>query len=566
MINKRLGIPLSVFLIMVFHVGAGCQDRLLPLLDSCLMNISREYTRLNQPPYFMDIRVHDIQSAVIHYSSGILASDQQSHDRIVSAGIRIGSYEADNTAKSEDQRINNQLPVYSEKLTIEDDSLAICSILSQTLQTAYDQSLQQYKALMKSRNSMEKMETIPAFSIEKPAVYFEAPEPFQLDEKAMDEWKRTLTDIIGQVENDSDIVTSEIAIMAMHERIYYLSTEGTRVVQNRPQYQIQVVLVARTVQGTMAPVTRSFIGRNMNSLPSPGALRSEVQNLHRLLTELKKSPMADPYAGPAILSPEAAGVFFHEIFGHRIEGQRLNSTYDSQTFKERPGKPVIDDHITIVSDPTLKSYKDKPLFGSYVYDDEGVPARPVTVVEKGILKEFLMSRTPVRGQLQSNGHGRTQAGSAPFSRQSNLIVTSDKSMSESALRKLLLRECKKQGKAYGYYIKEVYGGFTSTDLFSPQVFNIMPTVVYRVYTNGREELVRGTSFIGTPLTVFSEIIGAGDRSEVFSGFCGAESGNIPVSTISPGLLIKKIEIQKMPESRVIIPLMPSPAAEKPYIH
>ena len=162
--------------------------------------------------------------------------------------------------------------------------------------------------------------------------------------------------------------------------------------------------------------------------------------------------------------------------------------------------------ITIISDPTQKTFNDIPLFGSYLYDDEGIPAQPVTVVDKGVLKEFLMSRIPVRGQMHSNGHGRAQLGSAPYSRQSNLFIQTSGSITESAMRKMLVKECRKQGKSYGYYIKEVFGGFTSTDLFSPQVFNILPTVVYRVYVDGRpDELVRGVSFIGTPLTVFSEI-------------------------------------------------------------
>jgi len=186
-----------------------------------------------------------------------------------------------------------------------------------------------------------------------------------------------------------------------------------------------------------------------------------------------------------------------------------------------------------------------PLFGSYLYDDEGIPARAVTVIDKGVLKEFLMSRVPVEGQLNSNGHGRAQLGSAPYSRQSNLFIQSSGGLSEAAMRKLLIKECRKQGKSYGYYVKEVFGGFTTTDLLSPQVFNILPTVVYRIYLDGRpDELVRGVSFIGTPLAVFSEIIATGDEYAVFNGFCGAESGNIPVSTISPGLLIEKWKYKK----------------------
>jgi TldD protein len=324
-----------------------------------------------------------------------------------------------------------------------------------------------------------------------------------------------------------------------------------------------MIVAIRTREGTIVPMTKTYIGRNISALPSADKLENDVRNILQLMQDLKNAPIADPYAGPAILSPEAAGVFFHEIFGHRIEGQRLNSAFDSQTFMDKVGKKVIHEDITVVSDPTRMSFNGVPLFGSYLYDDEGVPARAVTVIDKGVLKEFLMSRIPIGGQMNSNGHGRSQLGSAPYSRQANLFIHSSNGLSEAAMRKLLLKECRKQGKPYGYYVKDVFGGFTSTDLLSPQVFNILPTIVYRIYADGRpDELVRGVSFIGTPLAVFSEILAAGNTYAVFNGFCGAESGNIPVSTISPGLLIKKLEIQKKPESVVVVPAIPSPVTER----
>jgi TldD protein len=512
------------------------------------------------------MRIHDLKTSLVQFSSGILASSHQSHDRIVTMGMRIGNYMKDNTSATEATRMNdNRIPVYSEKLPIEDDPLAIGFCLELSSETAYDQSLQQYRAVQKNDNLQGKQGIIPAFSIEKPSVFSEEPVPIQPDSAAFAAWKEILRKISETISNETDVVTGDIALMVMDERIYYLNSEGSRIVQNRPQCEIQLIIAIKTREGTMVPMTKTYIGRNITALPSAEKLENDVRDILHLLQDLKNAPLADPYAGPAILSPEAAGVFFHEIFGHRIEGQRLNSAFDSQTFMGKVGKKVIHESITVISDPTQTSYHGTPLFGSYRYDDEGVPARAVTVIDRGILREFLMSRTPIAGQLTSNGHGRAQLGFAPYSRQSNLFIQSSGGLSETAMRKLLLKECRNQGKSYGYYVKEVFGGFTSTDLLSPQVFNILPTVVYRIFADGRpDELVRGVSFIGTPLAVFSEILATGNDYAVFNGFCGAESGNIPVSTISPGLLIKKLEIQKKPESVVVVPALTSPLKLKQY--
>jgi TldD protein len=555
---------LLLFLSLAIGVRLQGQDALMGILDKALVNIQEDYFKKDQPPYFIDMRVHDLKTSLVQYSSGILASSHQSHDRIVTMGMRIGDYKKDNTSAIEVTRmIDYRIPVFSDKLPIEDDSLALGFCLERSFETAYDQSLQQYRAVQKNDNSNGKQTTLPAFSVEKPSVYAEEPLPIQPDSASFAAWKEILRKVSETISNATDVVTGDIALMVMDERIYYLNSEGTRIVQNRPQCQIQLIVAVKTREGTMVPMTKTYIGRNIAALPSAEKLENDVGNILKLLQDLKNAPLADPYAGPAILSPEAAGVFFHEIFGHRIEGQRLNSAFDSQTFMDKVGKKVIHEDITVISDPTQTSFNGTPLFGSYLYDDEGVPARAVTVIDKGILKEFLMSRIPIAGQLNSNGHGRSQLGSAPYSRQSNLFIQSSGGLSEAAMRKLLLKECRKQGKAYGYYVKEVFGGFTSTDLLSPQVFNILPTVVYRIYEDGRpDELVRGVSFIGTPLAVFSEILAAGDDYAVFNGFCGAESGNIPVSTISPGLLIKKLEIQKKPESVVVIPAIPSPVKER----
>jgi len=156
-----------------------------------------------------------------------------------------------------------------------------------------------------------------------------------------------------------------------------------------------------------------------------------------------------------------------------------------------------------------------------------------------------MSRTPAPGFAESNGHGRKQPGYEALSRQSNLVVTPARTVSEAELRRMLLDEARRQGKQYGLYFDTVSSGFTQTRREGLQSFTVIPLVVYRVYVDGRpDELVRGVDIVGTPLASFARIVAAGDRPAVFNGYCGAESGQVPVSAIAPALLVSEIEIQR----------------------
>jgi predicted Zn-dependent protease len=281
------------------------------------------------------------------------------------------------------------------------------------------------------------------------------------------------------------------------------------------------------------------------------------------LLDLKNAPLMEPFTGPAILTGRAAGVFLHEIFGHRIEGHRNKREENAQTFNKKVNEKVLPEFISVYDNPTLKHYANDDLNGHYSFDDEGVKTTKVTVVENGILKNFLMSRSPVEGFPVSNGHGRAQPGLKPVSRQGNLLVESSKTVSDEELKKLLIEECKKQGKSYGLMFDDIRGGFTITGRFIPNAFNVIPITVYRIYVDGRpDELVRGVDLIGTPLTSFSKIIACGDKHGIFNGYCGAESGMVPVSAIAPSILTTQIEVQKKPKDSSKPPVLPPPTKRK----
>jgi TldD protein len=219
---------------------------------------------------------------------------------------------------------------------------------------------------------------------------------------------------------------------------------------------------------------------------------------------------------------------------------------------------VLPAFLSVYSDPTLRQFAGSDLVGSYSYDDEGVKARRVAVVEKGRFRTFLMSRSPIDGFAESNGHGRRQQGYPIAARQSNLIVEAAQTVSHAELKKMLIDRVKKARKPYGLLFEDINGGFTYTARAVPNSFSVMPTIVYRVYPDGREELVRGLDLIGTPLIAFSKIAAADNETGVFDGVCGAESGWVPVSAASPGLLLEQIEVQRKEKSQKAKPILPDP--------
>ena len=215
----------------------------------------------------------------------------------------------------------------------------------------------------------------------------------------------------------------------------------------------------------------------------------------------------------------------------------------------------------MADDPTLTTFGNTWLSGSYEYDDEGQKAQRVDLIQDGVLKDFLMSRLPIASFSASNGHGRAEAGHVPTGRQGNLIVTSTKTVPDAELRKQLIEEAKKQGKPYGLYFEDISSGFAVTQRSSPQAFQVIPLVVWRVYVDGRpDELVRGVSIVGTPLAAMKSILATGDKSEVFNGECGAESGTIPVSAVAPAMLVSEMETQRQPQGTARPPILPIPGA------
>lgn len=555
---KYLFFYLAFFFINNYtHAGIE-DDALLKILKQELQRETEILSKEEIPLYYLDYRVNEIRAYQIRTSMGSLISDDFSNKRILTTTVRVGDYSFDNTHEMDDWPYPDYNPAdRSTVLALENNPYAIKQSLWFITNILYKTAVKQYKLIQ--NNTDDKDLEKPDFSKETPCVYYE--ENFTSKELNFNKelWIKRLKSYSNRFLQDTSILNGNAVLSFTTDRKSFVSSEGTMIAENSAIARLQVTGNVKNNQGNIIPVTKIYVARHPDELPSSDSIMAGIDLQLDLLRKMKKAPLAEPYAGPAILSAESAGVFFHEIFGHRVEGHRLRKSSDSHTFKDKIGDKVLPKDFTVVCDPTITELENTVLIGSYKYDDEGVKGQRVVLVENGALKGFLMSRKVLKGSKHSTGHGRAEPGYLPVTRQSNLIVSSEKTLTEDELRKNLIKECKKQGLEYGYYFKDVVGGFTSTDRYNPNVFNIFPSEVYKIFVDGRpDELVTGVRLIGTPLTMFSNITKAGDSRKVFTGYCGAESGQVPVTAVSPAILVKKVETQRAPEQEIEMPILPRP--------
>ncbi len=530
--------------------------------------LAREFTALSKttlPPYYIDYRINEQHKIFIQASFGSLVQSVHNKNRLLAARVKVGDYSFDDSHRTEGQSwrdgggANQSSPA---AIPLGNKSLAIKQALWKATEAEYKRATESYKFATNNSESSVSKKQVDDFSKEKPSQYYEPALAKVPGKNEIKEWEDKAKAFSKPFLSHKDIVDADVIINYNYDRKYFVSSEGSEVVQNLTYANIMVSASIRATDGDVAPLYLSYFARSPEDLPKESKIENDIADMIVKLEKLKVAPLAEPYSGPAILSGASAGVFFHEIFGHRIEGHRLRNEDDSQTFKSRVDEKVLPKGFDIYSDPTLKFFEKEELNGAYAYDDEGVAARRVQVVKDGDLKTFLMSRIPLEDFSNSNGHGRAAAGREPVSRQSNLMVNETNSLSSQELRKLLIKECKEQGKAYGYLFQTVTGGYTNTDRYSPNAFNVDPIEVYRIFVDGRaDELVRGVALIGTPLSMFAEIQAAGGKKEVFTGVCGAESGGVPVSAVAPALFVRRIETQKKPKLNVEPPVLPMPRQE-----
>jgi TldD protein len=530
-----------------------------PLIVTMGQELDREMPILSKaipPAYFVSYILTSTDRSEVMGSNGALLSSEESHSRWLETQVRVGNYDLDNTHK-----VGNSAPSqgsFGTAVPIDDAP----DVLRRAM---WQETDKQFRAasegLIKINTSKEVQvqtdaEHAPDFAREEPRTSYGPEVSVHPDRKPWEEKVRLYTRAFRA---SPQILNSIVTFSATGDNQYQVTSEGTRLQFGQVHYRLELFIQGKAPDGMDINRYYNFDWANPSDAPDDKTVLAQGQILRKELEGLVAAPLVEPYAGPALLTGRATAVFFHEVFGHRAEGFRQKDINEGQTFANKVGEPILPNFLSIYDDPTQRALGKDILIGFYPFDDEGTPSERVTLVDHGVLKNFEMSRQPLKGFPVSNGHGRRQIGAQPVSRQGNLIVQSSLAVSNAELRKKLIEEIKKQGKPFGLLIDDIAGGFTFTGRGQPQAFQVQPLVVYKVYADGRpEELVRGVDIVGTPLVSLTKIVATGDTMETFNGYCGAESGSVPVSASAPAILITEMEVQKKETSTDKPPILPPP--------
>ena len=432
--------------------------------------------------------------------------------------------------KDNPSKIKNRSDKYD--LPFSDDTIAIKEVIWDAL----DKEYQSVKDARKSEAKKEKKDTLKSSIAFKAEQHYESPlPPLNIDKER---WKALLNRVTSVRKEGVSAICTANFICEQHRK-YLVSSEGTEIVQNRRSFIINLNVKVKDKKEDISALNKVFFAHNEGELPSEEELKNAITDLIDRADALSKAPLAEAYTGPVLFSGDASGVFFHEVLGHRLEKE------DSE-FKTMMETRVLPEGFSISCDPTLDNFDGTPIHGGYLFDDEGTKAQKVECIKDGILKSMLRGRWSEKGETESNGHSRAAFGEKASPRQSNFFVETSHPYTEEQLRGMLIQELKNKNKEYGYYIRTVSNGWTTTGTNTNRIssFNVVPIETYRIYADGRpDSLVRGVSFIGTPLTAFSNVKAAGGRYEVSNGRCGSRSGWIPVSLISPMLYVSQMETQ-----------------------
>jgi len=550
---------LFIALLMVSGVAVGQADEVQAelaqdvILRAMVDELDRSLSGLAladlERPYFIQFGLTDYRQAAVAAELGAVTGRSDYRSRNLYTDVRVGSYELDNTNFGGGYGAAGS----GADLPIEDDYHAIRQAFWWAADRDYKnvvETLAKKKAFMEDKIIADKP---PDFSRETPAVHFEPRLPLELDPMALEALALRLAAIFREF---GEIQSSAVTVNAYVANKYLVNTEGTRLRTGQTMLAVSVSATAQADDGMKLSDSLSFFGRRWQDLPPAEDLERRCRELAARLIAVRQAPLLDGYTGPVLFDAPAAARVFQRQFGYSFAGgQRpLGSRSDPEDLANKLNKRILPRFLNVVDDPLQTSIAGWPVMGSYQYDDEGVPAQAVKLVENGRLLTLLMSRNPSKEIRQSNGHGRAGWG-APSAAVGCLIVNADPALNDQALRQELLDYCADEGLEYGLRVAALgEAGDGSAGRGRPRPGRGMqPLVMYKVYPDGREELVRGAEIARLDLKAFKRILAAGETPFVLN--TSAAGGQ---TFAVPALLFEELDLVKIDRDFDKPPIIPAP--------
>jgi hypothetical protein len=509
------------------------------LLRAMVDELERNQAQLKleglEAPYYLEYTVVDAVNSTVACRLGAVERKDISRVRPLITQVRVGSYDLDNT----NFRGGGYYSGIGD-IPIEDDYNAIRQAIWWATDRNYKQVVETFAqklAFMKTKVIEDKPND---FSREAPVCHFEPRADIAVDMNAMEALTRELSNVFRK---SPAVQRSRASARAIGGNRYYVNTEGTRL---RTADLVYWLTVSATVQADDGmPLRDSFTvyGETMSEFPSPEALRQRCHEMVTRLVAVRDAPKLDAYTGPVLFESEAAASLFLSRFGDRFAGgQRgVGRRTPPDDFSKKIGRRILPRSMQVVDDPTSKRINGRLVLGHYTYDDQGVASRPVTLVEKGRLQAQVMSRNPSRQFAQSTGHGRNRRAQVAC-----LKVSDADGADPATLRQELIEACQDEGLEYGIRIARLGGGGVSA-----------PLEIYKVFPDGREELVRGAEVGRFDLKAFKRLLAAGDEPHVLNETSGGGQ-----TIVAPAMLFEELDLAKMDRDFDKPPILPTPLARQ----
>ncbi|HEX2329249.1 MAG TPA: metallopeptidase TldD-related protein [Candidatus Angelobacter sp.] len=521
------------------HAAVTFDDHGDPVLRAMIAELKRSQEKLQlgqlQRPYYIEYQVTELQDYTADAFLGALRTDNTNAGRLVRVVVRIGDYKQDSYFGEGTGTV--------DVLPMEDNEMAMRHQLWLATDKAYKAALSGFTEKQAALKNVEHEEDVPDFSQEKASQALRDTSKLGVDLGA---WKGRLAATSELFRKDPALQSSSAVYSFRVLNRYFVNTEGTVTRQGRTTYNFAFAGSTQADDGMKLDRSHSYIVTRPDELPKQEEVSKDAEKLISSFVALKKAPLVeDDYRGPVLFSADATTALFERLVAPNIVGVRPELGNPARTrgeFASHYKNRVLPEFFTVVDDPKADKIDGTSLAGSYEYDDEGVPAQTVTVIDKGVLANYLVAREPIRDFPHSNGHGRTALAGSPRPQISNLIVKSANGLSQEDMKRKLLQMCKDQGRPYGYYVETT----------GPQ---LTPRLLWRVYvSDGHMELVRGAVFHELDTRALrNDIVAAGNDSYVYN-----RTEPVPSSIVAPSVLFGELDIQRANRTRERLPQYPAP--------
>lgn len=587
-IYKNLSIIfISCLLLLIYIPLLNAQEKnediiVKAMSDELKRNMENLRMEKLEKPYYIDYTIIDEEELTIQASFGGIKRSNRDNGRSLKVNVKIGDYKFDNSNFLSINSLYESGQSYGVKtLTVENDYNAIRRSIWLATDEAYKSGLENLSRKSSYIKNITQNDQIDSYSkITAPVEIYSPDIKMNWDEAY---WKKSCTELSNIFKKFPRINKSEVIFSIVSQKIYFTSSEGTKRIEPRALVSMEVYASTQAPDGMMLNDLISYSRITPDQLPKLSEIIQKTEVMAKELSDLSESSILDEYIGPVIFEGQAAAEFFRQMLGKNLCGiapllmddQRYASYYSvkESEFKGRIGSRILPDFLDVWADPQINEYEGRQLIGYYKTDDEGVTGKKVQLVEKGVLKNFLTSRTPIKYFNSSNGHGRRYSlYDKTEAKISNLFIKATQTKTIEEMKKQLIDLCRQQNKEYGLIIRKLsneksdrtQSGYVYNDDRNKKSILTAPLAVYKILPDGTEKIVRGIEFTNIIVRILKDIISASndyycyDWAASDSRYGSSEPPIIGCSIIAPSILLEEIETKKVSDVQKKSPLLKHP--------